>query len=428
MSKKKMVLLVILLSWFVSKAHSTIPLGTERLSLRSPNVDGSSQNFNADISFIIVDLKYRPGSLKILEFGEGHRSGFKGHDRLYGKGKILGSFWDFLAQFKLPFWFITRQPLYKLSSKGKVSFPYWFSYKKFMGLGGHIVRDLEQLKKDRYFIGVSKGYVRSPSISDYKGIIISDFYKAAHLTQKYEYHDKNRCSKCRQIKEFKKEFVDFIFLDEVSCLYAANKKFADLLFLNDSDLEMYRPQCRIYKKKYSPALVAHIKEDLQSDRFVIKPLNSTHGSGVIIVSRNKLDDLLQTLFLRSERLKECNNRTYRHWLSDKNDSFIVETYEFSKVIRVKSKRYDPTMRVACALHYDQGKIYLKFFGAYWKLPKKALDTKGSLNDKLKSCVSRNRRVCSAKVSSYDVVAVKNMLQSILPKLYLKMLHIKYDSS
>lgn len=49
-----------------------------------------------DIAFCIADLKFADKKLKILEFGGGQRSGFKGFRLLYGEGKMWGNVWRYL--------------------------------------------------------------------------------------------------------------------------------------------------------------------------------------------------------------------------------------------------------------------------------------------------------------------------------------------
>ncbi|MBM3887240.1 ankyrin repeat domain-containing protein, partial [Candidatus Dependentiae bacterium] len=95
---------------------STLDLAVnfEKMSLSSSIFRGitTDQYFNlADykptISFFITDLKFdNKGNIKILEFGEGTRSYFKGHDQLYPKGLIWQRFWKYLGEKNLPVWHI----------------------------------------------------------------------------------------------------------------------------------------------------------------------------------------------------------------------------------------------------------------------------------------------------------------------------------
>lgn len=403
---------VLIISWnlhaYVSDTHSV----------------STAERFRADISFMVVDLKYRPGFVKILEFGEGHRSGFNGHSVLYtGEGRILPKFWKYIKQFNRPIWYVGARLAGVFDDDREVEDPLLSKIRR--------ISRFSLLETDSLFIAAhqekddsfdSNNFTR---IHDFKGIIISRAIKTAHLTAKYEHHSRENCKKCLAIKAFRSNYSDFMLLDDATCLYAANKEYADLLF-QDAALQSYRPRAKSYSKVYTPELASLIRKDIGSDRVVIKPLASSHGKGVILVESEKLDSVLEKILQKKDEPENESKQSQGYWTRDRSERFIVQSYEPSKLITVQGKQYDATMRVAFALHHDDGKICLTFFGAYWKLPCLSIHEVGSLTSKAKSSINRNRSYYSAKVTPDDLTDVKNILKNILPKLYVKMLLNKRD--
>lgn len=354
-----------------------------------------------DISFFIADIKYEKNKLKILEFGQGPRSRFKGHDTLYGKGTIWSNFWTYLKQFNLPIWYVGPN-LDQKSVKEEMAFNTLRALPN-----TYAVNSIKELKEHEAFkTHLKKKAPQDPyAISDYQGIAI--------------FRHKNASS--TELKKFKSSFPAMIVVDQASSPYVNNKYLTSLLF-NDEQHIHFRPQGKTYEKVYYPTLAQKIINDFNCDVYVIKPLDGFKGDGVIMVRKNNLNIVLYNILNKTQAIKESKNPTYNHWAKDKNKKFIVEEYEASKLIHVDGLTYDPTMRIVFCLHYNQGKIGLNYLGGYWKLPPKGLEEEGTLIEKSKSKINPNRAITSAQISDEDRQHVEEILNQLLPHLYQKMLN------
>ena len=95
----------------------------------------------ADVSFCIADLKFDGQSLKICELGTCTWSYFKGHEKLYGDGKIWQGMWRHLGQFRIPIWYIGDAPSSEFKKRE-------VGYTTFTEAGGSVVDKLETLSKE----------------------------------------------------------------------------------------------------------------------------------------------------------------------------------------------------------------------------------------------------------------------------------------
>jgi hypothetical protein len=150
------------------------------------------------------------------------------------------------------------------------------------------------------------------------------------------------------------------------------------------------------------------------------------GNGIIIVERNELDKTLKRILCPENKsiLQHMKDTSYSYWHRDKNQSFIVESYETSKPIPVNGKLFNGTMRVVFVLTHDLTQendiIDVHFLGSYWKLPILPISANGTMNEKNKSNIKKGT-IPSAKVAPKDYETVKQELRKILPKIYKKML-------
>lgn len=377
----------------------------------------SPLSFRPDVSFVIADIKYRDDALKILEFGEGPRSRFNGFDNLYGKGKIWNNFWHYLKGLGLSVWFVKRNLKRTTSFENDNPFKSRIDYKAFVELGGSMTCSLKTLEHDPIFQELHKSE-RQSFFGSYKGLII---IKSVH--KKHFHNSTKLCKQCSQLKAFKAKYQDFLIMDDASRVYVTSKKRSNDLF-EGYELEPFRPLCRTYSKVYRKDLAEKIEHDFRdSPLIVIKPLNATKGNGVIICEKRKLDKILQYILIEKGMGVQTKDMSYRYWSKDRNKRFIVESYEPSKIITVAGKEYDATMRVVFALHHDTQKMYVTFLGSYWKLPLKSLNEHGTLNDRSKSAISKNR-ASSAVVAEEDAQKVYQILSKVLPKVYENMLCAK----
>lgn len=354
----------------------------------------------ADVSFVIADIKYREDALKILEFGEGLLSRFRGFPQ--GEKKIWSNFWNYAQSLGLSTWFVSSSLTSTSTQKNDTTFKRRIDYKTFVALGGRAAHSLHALEQDHVFQASHQSGIMS-SLSPYKGLII------------FRSSGKNE-----HIKTFKKRYPDFLIINEASRKYVSHKKRSHDLFKSE-ELRAFRPQCKIYPKQYSSRLVEQIVHDFSDTRIVvIKPLNAAKGDGVIITELRNIGNVLHHIFAEQSTQKKSKDRAYGYWERDRNQSFIVESYEYSKIIRVHGKEYDPTLRVVCALHYYNKEVHVSFLGSYWKLPARSLCEKGTLNERAKSAIV-NGRVCSTEVSAQDEADVQKILKTVLPKIYRNML-------
>lgn len=369
------------------------------------NIQNQESPLPTDISCFIADIKFDGEHIKILEFGEITKSYFKGHDTLYGKGKIWEGLWNILADYKLPMWYVGK----KLEKKAQKDLT---AFKTFVSLGGKTADTMELLKQHETFKKQKKrGFSRDEQcINNHKGIVAIRRYRLPKYLR----------------NKFIRENPGFLILSDAAAPFVGNKYRTSQLF-DDEELKQFRPRWKKYSKRYKPELAQTIINDLQTDTVVIKPLNSANGWGVIIVDKDELDETLQLILCKDNKttLRKTYDKTYSHWARDNNRSFIVESYEKSKPITVANNQFDATMRMVFVLTHECNDIGLQFLGGYWKLPVLALSEEGTLTEKHKSKIS-TKRPSSAEISPEDTKKVQDILSYVLPKIYRKMLEHKKD--
>lgn len=416
-----------------------------------------------DISCGIIDLKYDKNSIKILEFGEIEFSAFKGHEALYGQGKIWGQLWKYLAQFKKPIWYVSSKGSSRSNDK---------AIDVLYKVGGLRKKSFEDLEKDPGFKNLCESFNKQdkniePNESEfsekqdyiYKNYISKDFgskdfgSKDLILKDKEEFEGneekfltkisdylgiivvKNR-SKRKDSVNNTENFKKFIILNEKFTKYGENKHNCASLF-EDKKLENFKPKWRAYQFEYKPNLAEKIISDFADskktiskpeplpDTFVVKPVNSTRGQGIIIVEKENLDEVLKKILHKSSKQvlsdeEKYLDGDYAFWQNYKESVFLIETFEKSKTIVVNKKEYDATMRIVFVMDFQESIISFNIIGAYWKLPSCNLKDKCSLTEKHKSNIGLNG-VSSAKVSDEDINDIGKMLEKIIPEIYSKIL-------
>ena len=311
----------------------------------------------------------------------------------------------------------------------------WFQetnvWKTFVKSDGHYSSSFYNLVKDDLFMMQNnlKNDVLSPDIADYGGIVL------------YNRNDFSKPLALAEIEKFKKKFPNFLVVDKISRPYGANKYLMNFLF-QDPELRKYRPRCNVYPKKYSSNLAKKIMQDLNSQYYVIKPLNSGRGNGVLLVHANKLDYVLKKILIdvsqsnpaysrskeKSDKLiyVSYNPKYYDYWVSDKNYYFLVEEFVPSKAVLVNGKRYDPILRPFFVLAKNKGRIFYKLLALYWYFPKKDLDSNGSFVEKHKADVMPDVNVL-VQLEGADKEKVEKILSMVLPKVYKKMISVYYKT-
>ena len=126
---------------------------------------------------------------------------------------------------------------------------------------------------------------------------------------------------------------------------------------------------------------------MPAEMYVIKPRCEALANGVIVVARSDLDTVLNMILEPATSLKNNPDKKYAYWVQNKDDTFLIEKYYTSDYISFcppgseKEYLYDAAMRLAFILKYEGGKASYHCLGGFWKLPAKALDEEGTLNEK-----------------------------------------------
>lgn len=353
-------------------------------------------NYPADISFCIADLKFDGQNIKICEFGQGSRSRFKGYDALYGKGKVWTIFWEYLEKFQKPFYIVTPDN-YALTKKN-----IGFNLKELQKFGGQLISSLEALRYNQDLIKADNLHKNYCAISSYDQIVVTNHasFNSSFFT------------------EFNLNHPNILITDQATAFFV-NSKYETTELFKHPELQKYRPKNIICKCIYDKNLAKNIAKKLDCKKYVIKPLNASRGNGIIIVDRLHLNQELKKILVDKQTLNP-KDPSYKYWTTTKDKNFLVEEFVSSKDIIVDNKRYDATMRVIFVLSHDMGNINIDFLGAYWKLPSKSLEEYGGLTKMHKSNINKDRK-SSAVVALQDFDTVKKEMTQAMGKAYALML-------
>ena len=380
-----------LISFLVTPHHATSKSTHSNIKINNPK---KSQYYPPDISFCIVDLKYKKPHLKICELGQGTISGFHGYHRLYRIGDIWDEFWNFLAQFSDAIFYINYQQSFDSSIPIK-------SLATFYNRHGTMCQTVKQLKSNPRFINALKNKTHPIIVAP---LNYQEFKDCCIPTSRYH---------------------NAILLDNATRPFVLNKLLTHLLFMHDPSIRHYRPLCKIFPTSYSPTMAQETITDIPSSEYVIKPINAYKGKGLIFVPQQELDQTLKSILCPQLDTNVTFSTNHEYWHHHPKPYFLIESRESSQLIKVAEQPYDATMRVAFGVAYHQGIIDLTFFGAYWKLPKKSIHELGSLAERYQSHIEIGSS-CSTKVNDVTYNEVKKILTTILPKIYLKMLAARHD--
>ena len=212
-----------------------------------------------------------------------------------------------------------------------------------------------------------------------------------------------------------------LVMDKSSFPFWIDKYLMTQLFAEDEVLTTLKPKWGSYKKIYTPQLADHIAHDLGCDTFVIKPRGQFLGKGVIITQNQDLDEVLRYIITKEGKLAESEDSAHTAWKNDPFDSFIVEEFVVSDIIKMphlENKSYQPTMRVAFLLTYEKSHHDVHFLGEYWKTPAVSIDEVGNFMDK-------NKDICEPPyylaVDAKTKHIVQDKLRTALPALHSKMM-------
>lgn len=374
-------------------------------SLASQTFADLSNNMPDNIDFCIADMKYQDlNALKILELGEGARSAFKGHEKLYGPQVLWKNFWDYLHNFHVPLW-VVRMDDVEHERREDMAPDYFFS------LGGKAASSMTDLKNQiKESLRNQDGIVKTEACRDYRAIVLIR-YGRPHRT----------------IEKFKKIFPQVRFVGDISNKYVNSKYNTNMLF-QDPSICSFRPKCIICPKEYTETLSNEITNEMSGSFVVIKPINSCRGRGVIIVDKNNLDEILQQILLRPHELASFGiDHSYGYWAFDTNDKFLIEEFVTSKPISVdidgngSKQEFDGTMRLVFTVHHYQDQPIINYLGGYWKLPAKSLsDESADFMEQHKSDMKPNSHVSSAVIDYQDTINSQTTLSVLLTYLFKKM--------
>jgi hypothetical protein len=328
------------------------------------------------LSYLVADFKYsQEDGVKICEVQHGSLSAWDGDLYLAGgDGSIAPKFAAFFDRFPAKKWAVglIYPPLQRsLAAKG------W-----------EVEHSLKTLVKDPTFLKHAASRPVDPfSVDAYSGMVYGDFELA------------------RNISSYRKAYPGILFINAPTFPYWRDKSKMNALFDQSEELGGYKAEWRLYPKKYDSLLSERIREELPSEFYVIKPRSETLGNGVIVVASSDLDRVLKLILDPLPGLQGHPEKKYSYWFKNRNDTFLIEKYYESdylrlplplsgEVARETGYHYDATMRVAFILEYDCGETTYHRLGGFWKLPSKALEEEGTLNEK---------RIAFCKAPFYRVV-------------------------
>ncbi len=436
--------IVLLLASFC-QAHADIPF--HKLSDLSPAFEALLNEtvvtplppgikYNPEISYLFADIKYRPGALKICEFGEARNAAGNKSEVIFGNVPIqINSpywllFWNYLAQFKLPVWYVGINPVTHYNENHVMQIHEKVEWSAFTRMGGYFAEELSDLEQDHMFkyYAQSNPTMNPGSLGKCKGIIV------------YRHRDDRYPARAALVESFKQDNPDFLFLDEASAPYAASKQaLAELL--NTKKLRQLKPHWRIYKKQYTETLASQILYDLGTQNVVIKPVNSGRSNGVMMVQKERLDSVLKKILIKdplmtdqpleninTSNIRPKNPKTFGYWQRDRNDVFMVESLEESKPLFVCNKWYDPTMRIIFVLACDGKKMHTTILGGYWEIPIAGLSDDAKLTEKHCSIAMHEPGYVGLRIEKNDLLDIKKILNRFLPKIYKRMLDTARDKA
>lgn len=315
----------------------------------------------ADLTFLIADLKYNEnvGGIKICEIQSLSLSKLYGFDFVNGQEGLAAEF--------------VSHVLFKHCNRGwlvdrNICDPRIKAKLKLHGFES--LPSINSIFLSKSFQQAASSQVYDPSkLSDYAGAIYTLPFSLGSLDM------------------FRKNFPGILVIDAAFFPYMGlvGNKQAVAELLDHEKLKSLRPNWKIYPKKFSDRLIEDINRDFPGEIVVIKPLYSTKGNGVIIVSKTDLKSTLKVI-LKNQKV-ENPDPSYSYWSKDKSDTFLVEEFISSDPIAVDhlfGQSFDGTMRVAFALTFNEGKYDFHFIECHWKLPQNSIDSQASLNQKHKS--------------------------------------------
>lgn len=324
-------------------------------------------SYPADISYLVSDLKYsQKDGLKICEVQHGSLSALNGDLFISGgDGVISPVIADFFALFPIKKWAsgLIYPPL-----KRSLAAKEW-----------DIKQSLKTLLEDPIFSECAASHPTDPFfVISYAGMVYADF------------------DVIRNFNFYRTSYPGILFINAATFPYWKDKYTMNAIFDRNDALKQYKADWRLYPKKYDSLLSERIQEEMSSEFYVIKPRGEVLANGVIVVAREDLDEVLQIILNPSPSLEKHSDKKYSYWWKNKDDTFLIEKYYKSdylcsslplseKTCCETEYHYDATMRIAFILQCNGHNMTYHCLGGFWKLPSKALEEEGTLNERRISC-------------------------------------------
>lgn len=347
-------------------------------------------SFPVDITLLMIEVKYDDSKgVKICEIQPVCHSSFFGFDYVYQDYGLMGKkIANYLLQFGKKFWFMNPAVSHK-PVREQFRLQGWKSFSDWNHL--FLRKDQAYLNGDPYDIG------------SYSDIVYAKL--------------KNR----QEASCFCRNFPKALLVDRAIVPYMYDKGLQNSLFLKDPCLEKIKPKWALFEKKYHPLLAREIVEKIAPDSgvVVIKPTSADRGKGVIIVTAQELDLILQKILLSPSSYSQDLDRGYNYWHEDKASFFVVEEFIQTKPLMVNQALFDTTFRMAAAFVYHQKKIHLHFLGSYCNLGDIPIDHPGSLNQKYKTSLLLDQTIRTPEEIEQKIY---QELSRPLTVLYQKMLY------
>lgn len=363
----------------------------------------SYKNLPPSFSFFSADAKFDGKNLKFCEIGNGlYGVIYPVYGLLEGEKAVLyPPYWEFLwifaSKLKIPVWCIKHD--HALIAEHTLQ-----------ALGGKIFDSIESFEDY-----LSINYPQEKLIKEKPKSIESCVGILAYGGERVE-NDK--------LEKFKATHPGILFINDLPWLYQRRKDKIHEVF-NDDFLSQFRPTWGVYPAKYSENLSKQIKKEIKSPFYVIKPLVGRQSRGVILVDEKNLDSTLKKIFKKIPAYKKSKKINSRFdWGNYEYDKFIVEEFIESKQIFKNEKPYDPTLRLGFIIILNNGEMSINVINAFWKFPPKSLTDDCDLTEKhiTKSLIGIKEPALNA--DAQDLIQVRNILNSMLPKLYEKLMTFK----
>jgi hypothetical protein len=354
------------------------------------------------VSFQTIDLKLTPeGQIKILEYGIGIESGFKGFKALQPQTNMYTlAMRDLVKKTHLPLWIIgsEEEHLNELNTK----------------YGSHSLVEEGAVRLStltKYIKGLNTPNMNPGS--NYKGILWGKPIKSKTSPDSSLFRN-----------------GPLLVLDKPDILsLTINNK-----YLTNSIIKKVAPHLSsrfvIKPLNYYPSLASEIIREIPTENYVIKPLRECMGTGIVVVHKDELDETLKNMRLPISNREESDIwesvvfgeavDPIKYWQASMSDVFMIEEYHTSKQLLVKNQLFNGTMRIAFNLIQFNSQTDLSFLGEYWKLPVAATQSDESLSEKSISKI-HSEATSSAAVSQDDKEQVYAELRKHLPDIFINMM-------